>query len=486
MSILSALKQEGSSIDELARLPQAMIMQMAQKKQLGAEMVAPILARKAEMADAVARTKALQQTGATAPTVMEQLMQKNAEAEQPPMTDGRDMGIAQLPVQEGMYDEQRMAGGGIVAFAEAGPVEDKNLPPRQPGESENAYMQRVQALYSAGSELFNPRNYNPLNKLGDLNELYQRNVGQPFAEGVKRFTNESPESQAARFNALKQQPTPNTPAPAAPSAPASALPPMPTNVKLDDKGRADAAKQGDKAPAKPAGIKSLQPTPTPNVEQAGPQQPSEIQMLLAQARADIEDSKTDREKAKKEAMYSRLVEAGLNIMGGQSSNFAQNIALASPVMRGYGEDVKNIRAEERDAKKQLAALGLKGYELNQAAKKAVAEENYMKQRGKSYEDQARAALISANRGDGTAELRSEMAKQTLALNTQKAADLALEKAGYGLLANSKKPEKIKQAAELKESIYKQYGVIPGGTAPPSFSGGSTFNYVPGKGLVPVQ
>jgi len=32
MSILSAIKQQNNSIDDLAALPQAMIMQMAQKK----------------------------------------------------------------------------------------------------------------------------------------------------------------------------------------------------------------------------------------------------------------------------------------------------------------------------------------------------------------------------------------------------------------------------------------------------------------------
>jgi hypothetical protein len=173
-------------------------------------------------------------------------------------------------------------------------------------------------------------------------------------------------------------------------------------------------------------------------------------------------------------------------MGGQSSNFAQNLALASPAAKGFGEDVKALRAEENSKRKQLAELGLKGYELNQATKKAVAEEAYMKQHGRYYEQAGQAALINANRADGTAGLRDEIAKQNLALNTQKAADLALEKAGYGLLANSKKPEKIRQAADMKEAIYKQYGIIPGGAAPGGIPGASgAFNYVPGKGLVPV-
>ena len=112
MSILSAIKQQNSSIDDLAKLPQAMIMQMAQKGEIREDMLAPILGRKAEMADAVARTKALQGAGQTPPTVMENLMAQNAQAEQPAM---EQTGVAQLPMPERQY-----AGGGIIAFADGG------------------------------------------------------------------------------------------------------------------------------------------------------------------------------------------------------------------------------------------------------------------------------------------------------------------------------------------------------------------------------
>jgi hypothetical protein len=116
MSILSAIKQQNSSIDDLAALPQAMIMQMAQKKQISEEMLAPILARKAEMADAFARQKTLETAGQTPPTVMEQLLARNAETEQPAM---EETGVAQLPMPERQY-----AGGGIVAFDDGGEVGD--------------------------------------------------------------------------------------------------------------------------------------------------------------------------------------------------------------------------------------------------------------------------------------------------------------------------------------------------------------------------
>lgn len=121
MSILDTIRSQTSSLDDLAALPQAMIMQMAQKGQIREDMLAPILGRKAELADAVARTKALQSQGQPMPTVMEQLMQRNAETEMP---EPREMGVAQLPIREDMY-AQGMAGGGIVAFDDGGDVEEQ-------------------------------------------------------------------------------------------------------------------------------------------------------------------------------------------------------------------------------------------------------------------------------------------------------------------------------------------------------------------------
>jgi hypothetical protein len=467
MSILNALKQHDGSIDELAKLPQNLIMQMAQRKEIGAEMVAPILARKAQMADAVARTKALQKGTGQVPTVMEQLMQKTAEHEQPEPQQ-HEMGIAANPIPERNY-----AGGGIVAFAEAGPVEDKNLPERLPGESDNAYMQRVQALTGAGKQFFTPRNYNPLAKLSDLYNTYQENIGQPFAAGIKSFVNESPESQAARFNAAKQQPTKA----AAPTT--TNLPPAPTGVKTDELGRADAAKQGNKSAGttdtKATGLKAL--TNKPNIGDAEPKTPSELQQILAQYRSDIEGSKDEKDKARKEAMWSRLLEAGLNVMGGQSSNFAQNLALAGPAAKGFGEDIKGLRAEETAKRKQLAELGLKGYELSQAAKKQAAEEKYMGQHGKYFEQAGQAAITSANRptaGAYGAERVDVAATKELLAAAQKQ------------LLSAKKAERpaIQQQIDTYNKRLEALAGIGGAPAAASVSG--AFNYVPGKGLVPVQ
>lgn len=138
MSILSALKQQTESLDDLAKLPQSMIMQMAQRKEISQEMVPAILGRKAELMDSVARTQAMQSGAGQAPSVMEQIMQKNAQAEHPmqqPAPQMADAGVAQLPVREPQY-----AGGGIVAFAGGGMYDTEAL---DGGESEAQEMARL-------------------------------------------------------------------------------------------------------------------------------------------------------------------------------------------------------------------------------------------------------------------------------------------------------------------------------------------------------
>lgn len=145
MSILGAIKQQTESIDDLAKLPQVMIMQMAQKGQIREDMLAPILGRKAEMADAVARMQALQTAGQTPPTVMEQLMQANAMAEQPEM---ETTGVAQLPVPEREY-----AGGGIIAFDEGGDVDEDAYEERVRKSRMESFGMPVEQLYAMLSKI---------------------------------------------------------------------------------------------------------------------------------------------------------------------------------------------------------------------------------------------------------------------------------------------------------------------------------------------
>jgi hypothetical protein len=136
MSILDALKEtrrESKNLSELALLPQALIMQMAQRGELSDTEVPLIIGKKAELIEVAARNAALAQSGQVPPTVMEKNMMTIAQDENPapspemqqPMMQApqlpEDVGIAQNPVPP-----MQMAGGGIIAFDEGGDVDEED------------------------------------------------------------------------------------------------------------------------------------------------------------------------------------------------------------------------------------------------------------------------------------------------------------------------------------------------------------------------
>jgi hypothetical protein len=139
MSILSAIKEtqhESDNLTKLAKLPQTLIMSMAQRGEIAQDMLMPILSKKAEMADNMAKMKAAEAIaaqGGAQPTVMDSLMNRIAQAENPapempqqqmqqPMP--QDMAQGQMPqgpedvgIASQMTAPMQMAGGGIIAFS---------------------------------------------------------------------------------------------------------------------------------------------------------------------------------------------------------------------------------------------------------------------------------------------------------------------------------------------------------------------------------
>jgi hypothetical protein len=177
MSILSEIKQQKHSLDDLAKLPQSLIMQMAQKKQIMPEMVAPILSRKAEMMDAVAKTKALQSAPqAMAQTsVLENLMARNAQGANPmpqqPQQQGGIPGVVEgeLPnlggaglgqMQQAPQQMPQLAGGGIIAFKEGDFVgaDDGEDEADDDFSRHQAYLNKIMNAYGVDE------NYSPVAK----------------------------------------------------------------------------------------------------------------------------------------------------------------------------------------------------------------------------------------------------------------------------------------------------------------------------------
>lgn len=493
MSILSALKTQTNSIDDLAKLPQAMIMQMAQKGQIRPDMLAPILARKAELAQAVANTRAMQQ-GAQAPqTVMEQILNRNAMSETP--ESDRDVGLAQLPVREDMYAPQRMAGGGIVAFANNmdQPVSE-DMPATLTEEERrylemNPYMARSRAVANLGrgvKEAFtNPSNYNPIS-------LYQRYVGQPFAEGVQRFTSETPEQQAERFRLAQKARTGEIPMFAGTDLTTkgrmvaegrmkptdNVLDVMQrerqqaqSNKELADFDKATALFEAEQGSKKNVVAKSGNVSTKPSVVKAPTPEVKEEEPLYAKYEKMLMDEREAAKGAREEAKWNRMLEAGLGILGGDSPYAMVNIGKgATPGLKGYAEDVKALRGEERGRVKDL--LGIEG--MRQEAKRFGEEMGIKKQ-------MLEVQRMAASKPDSTAQIIGLGRKA--GLNDR---DI------MSLLVGSKDPTVSAQTIAMKafyespvlQAQYKNdvnaflraQGIGAG-------AGGQTvLNYVPGQGL----
>lgn len=422
MSILSALRTQSNSIDDLAKLPQAMIMQMAQKGQIREDMLAPILARKAEMAQAVANMRAMQQQPNQS-TVMEQILSQNAMAEAP--ESSRDMGVAQLPVREDMYSPQMMAGGGIVAFRDNPdqPV-SSNMPTTELSEEdkryleENPYLQRSRGITNFFKSAFDP-SY----------------VGEKVIGAARRFVNETPEEQAKRFRTASQARTGEIPMFAGTDLttkgkmvaegrmkPNESVTDVMqkerkfanlTPTQLDDIARgqgvfpegslalpgADSgvrvAKSGNVSTTKgESQVKKESPKPTQ--DNKPPEEP-----LYSKYEKMLMDEREAAKGAREEAKYARMLEAGLGILGGESPYAFVNIGKgASPALKGYGEDVRGLRAEERSRVKEL--LGIEG--MRQDAKKAAEELAIRKELAGYTGRQAAAAEKQAGRQTSTEQI----------------------------------------------------------------------------------
>jgi hypothetical protein len=469
MSILDALKTQTNSIDELAALPQAMIMQMAQKGQIRQDMLAPILGRKAEMAEAVARTRALQGQGGQQPTVMEQIMSRNAQAEAP-MPEAREMGVAQLPVREDMFNEQRMAGGGIVAFDRGGDVNQMSDQERADYIKNNEYLQRSQAL----------RNI-PLG-FADFIQEYNPITGSKFREGVASFFTKSPEEQAVgfrkasdardgkrgMFSSSEEEKKKDEQALALAKAEAdlrrkteeAKSKQQKTTYKFDpaviDAEEAELGKalaKNNKPAVNVTTKEKEKPKPAETVKEDGL---SKYEKMLMEAG---ESSKAAREDAK----YMRLLEAGLNIMGGESPYAFANIGKgAAAAAKGYGEDVRGFRKEDRERIKDLMEIQKERADAEYKAKLLRVQE------------------LAATKPSGIAELaqlyRTNPELARLVQGQGKAGIMTFEEA-YKIVAADLKNASLSETEKAQKARDLMAMSAGGGTSAPA-----VLNYVPGQKL----
>lgn len=250
-------------------------------------------------------------------------------------------GIDSLPVPDSMVPDE-YAGGGVVAFARAGAVDEDmfGFTPADLGPMSREDLISQLSL----SEL---QEYNRTGKLPARlkGALEGRTIsgkpqlgGLPFTSAYPQFT--SPVQPAAVTPAQIAAQT-ETPTDAQIAAAAPAVRPS-----------AEAAK-----PSAPAGLSALLPSKmTPEQfmeEQKAFGVDDGYKTAAEELMAKMRDTAGDREQAKNMA----LLQAGLGIMGGSSPYFFENISKgAMPAVTQYGKDIKDIKGLERDADKMQVEI----------------------------------------------------------------------------------------------------------------------------------
>jgi hypothetical protein len=417
-------------------------------------------------------------------------------------------GIAAIPT--GDMVPEGMAGGGIVAFADNRdqPVME-GMPGRRLSEEDrlfleqNPYMRRSRAVAEFGGSLrdafTDPRNYNPI-------DLYNRNIGKPFSEAVDRFKNADLTStfrtgQKARTGEIpmfvgneltpkgrmvaegKMKPEENVLDVIRRDREARGFTPdqLQNQYVAQDKqeGRPSsvASKSGNVSTAKAKPKAKADEKAVPAEVKGTPEEP-----LYAKYEKMLMDEREAAKANKEQNMYARLVEAGLGTMAGTSQYGLENLARgALPAVKGYGEDVKGARAEERARIKDL--LGIEG--MRQEAKRSE-QDMSLKERTLAQDKDLREQMIAVQR---IAAQKPNQTEQIIALGNRAGLN---DREIMGLIVGSAKdPDTSARNILMKayfespilqgkhktlDDFLKSQGIGAGAGAAP------VLNYVPGKGV----
>jgi hypothetical protein len=183
---------------------------MVQNGQIKEDMLMPILGKKAEMADNTAKmnaAKALAAQGGAQPTVMDQYMGKIAQAENPApampqqqMQQPMPQEMAQAPMAQGPEDvgiagqmttPMQLAGGGIIAFAPGGDVEE-----------DDDYQEMVDDAQEAS---MNNRLYEMIAGLKSSDAGENRGVGIVAGRGAERGMEDKGDLKSRLLSVIKQR-----------------------------------------------------------------------------------------------------------------------------------------------------------------------------------------------------------------------------------------------------------------------------------------
>ena len=367
-----------------------------------------------------------------------------------------DKGIAALPSETRKY--VNMATGGVAHFKNEGKVSQKDydtssdLEDQSMGDAgiDNAYLQRsrglVKGVKDIGTALTTPKNY-------DLYDLYQQNIGKPFANAASNFANQSKEDQAAAFNAAsnarKNISFTNTAPPAAPDATNFGV----TNTAWDNGNPAAAPSAAPATPASPLSISdpsqvgpqyslgkppSAAPTDNAGIASA-PAVTSPTSDPIAELMTQIASQRAESKKNAETNKYLALMQAGFGMMGGTSPYAAVNIGQGAEKGVGtYATLNAATQKEQNDLMNQQ--LGLYKYSSSADVAKSRLEQD------KLYHDtllnqnvQKQALALASGREDkyrkqffieGVAPNKQQLDSYNNALKNDATYQKLLQEAGY--------------------------------------------------------
>jgi hypothetical protein len=256
-----------------------------------------------------------------------------------PQMQMEDQGVAGLPVDDTMYDEENFAGGGIVAFADGGfmkKARDYLLPP-SPTTMRDLQGKTRLSPFMGGMGDMEAYQYADPNYLLKKREMLYRQLEMPGADKNAIY---------AEINALDQQ----TARPAGGYAPQEK--PALTDVELQAK---NVLAQTPPPPpvVNPYGVDTSIPKPF-SVEEAMKRQ--QEAMEIAGVDPDFYKKQSDELLAQREALKAdrseagnlALIKAGLATMGGTSPFALVNLGKGAEAgIEQYGKDIKDVRAENR-------------------------------------------------------------------------------------------------------------------------------------------
>ena len=361
---------------------------------------------------------AAQQGQQKPPSVVSQILQQSDQQEQ------QERGIDELPSNLPMMEDEEMgmANGGIVAFSGEGPslVEDRRSP------SDRALDAVIARLNSSQN---NNRIIPPATNTGEaggITELFPVDIGVSpefggtssedprsfapgaFSEGRRdRVKAEKQAEEEARRQAFLRQSAPQLAAQSnfgmgdMDATAGRTYTPTPKGAGDVGTGRVN-----PNAPAPAGGNVANIPLTTNEIRsQAAAGKGSMLDQYAEMLMKEREGSAASRKDAKAMALF----QAGLGIMGGTSPNAFANIAQgALPATQAYQQELKGIRAEDRDRIKQLMELGVSKEKLGLEARKLGISEKRFEQ---MYEiEKQKLGVMGGQRSDLAAE-RAELARE---------------------------------------------------------------------------